>query len=134
MGAKITKLMAFGIIFSMLMIAIPSFAGEKSLTATWQQVLPSPNDLLAWALWYSEDQVTWMWHADIYYVQEQTEYVSEFAFTSPDDERKTWYFRMNAVDTSGNTSGWSNIASITIDFETPPAPINLKLTIKIISQ
>lgn len=132
---KIIKLIYFGIIFFMLMvISMPGFAGEKNLTATWQQVLPSPNDLLKWEIWYSEDETNWLKHADVFYVQEQTEYTSEFPFTSPDGERKTWYFRMNAWDTSDNVSDWSNVASVTIDFESPSGPTNFLLKIEVIPQ
>ena len=109
-------------------------AGTKTLTASWQQVLPEPNDLKGWELWYSQDQIGWEKWGDILYVEEHTEYTAEIPFASPSGQRVTWYFRMNSYDTSANYSGWSTIASKTIDFEAPQPPTEFKLTIEVISQ
>jgi hypothetical protein len=115
-------------------LAPASWAGSKDLTAIWQQTLPSPNDLEKWELEYSQDQVAWTKHSDILFVSEQTEYTCDVPFTSPDGQKVTWYFRLRAVDTSGNASDWSNVASCEIDFESPGEPTIFSVTIKVVSE
>jgi hypothetical protein len=62
----------------------PLSAGSQSLTAEWEQVLPDPNDLDKWGLWYSEDEVVWTHLTDIIYVAEQSTYTTDVVFESPD--------------------------------------------------
>lgn len=41
----------------------------------------------------------------------------------------TYYWRVRAVDTAGNNSGWSNEVSQSIDEDAPAAPTGLSVTI-----
>jgi hypothetical protein len=116
----------------LLLSSVIAYAGQKILTAQWEQTLPNPNDLQGWKLYYSTTQGgPYTLLKTIPFVSQQTTYTDEFQFTSPDGQRKQYFFVLTAIDTSGNESGYSNEASIWIDFEAPGVPVNLRITIKV---
>jgi hypothetical protein len=131
---RLFKILAIALCFCFAIgLSAPAIhAGEKTLEATWTQVLPDPNDLDKWGLWYSEDEVVWTLLTDIIYVAEQSTYTTDVVFESPDGQTKTWYFRMNSYDIAGNTEGWSNTASTTIDFDAPGEPQTFQVIIKVV--
>lgn len=113
-------------------------AGDKALSAVWEQVLPEPNDLDGWKLAWAvqTDPQTWepANQIDIDYLGGTTgEYTTDFTFTSPDGQRVTYVFRMLAYDIVGNKSNWAMAAEpVTIDFEAPGVPGNFSITIKVV--
>ena len=115
------------LICSLLMVMCV-FAGEKTLNFTWEQTITP--DFAGWNLYKSEvADGPYEFFATIDYVSEQSEYTSTQLVTVPDGETTTLYFILSAFDTSGNESDGSNEASITIDYQPPPIPITLTITV-----
>ncbi len=106
------------------------YAGTKTLTFAWNQTLPSPNDLRGWGLYQAPTAGgTYTKIMDILYVSPQTEYTTTTVITVTDNQVTTLYFVLDAVDTSGNRSPRSNEVFVTIDFQPPGAPIQLRVTV-----
>ena len=118
------------VVLALLLFASVCFAGTKTLTATWQQAIPTENDLAGWKLYkatvaggpYTLDRT-------IPYVSQQTTYTSSAPITVPDGQLTTLYFVLSAFDTSGNESGKSNEVQVQIDFLPPGNPFQLIITI-----
>lgn len=112
-----------------------SFAADKNLTFTWEQVI-SP-DFAGWRLYYKQgssgggnlSQYT-LFAPILYDGTELQEYESDVSFMSPDGQSVTYFFVLTAYDTSNNESGPSNEVSVTIDFEKPGVPVKFHVTIK----
>ena len=118
------------LVIGMILMAGSVMAGTKTATFTWQQTLPTPNDLGGWEIWVSDTPTgTYTLFATIPYVSAQTTYTSTQTVTVPDGSITTKWFKALAYDTSGNKSGFSNIISATIDFQSPGAPITFTITI-----
>jgi len=59
-----------------------------------------------------------------------TEYTASVTITAPDAQATTYYFVMDAIDTSGNRSARSDPPlSTTIDAQSPNTPTLLKIVI-----
>lgn len=125
--------MAMAMVFS---LSTNCFAGTKMLIFAWEQALPDPNDLDGWQLHYAaEEQGVYSQLGDLIpFLEEATEYNSDTIMTSPDGQRKQYFFKLRAVDDNGNKSGWSNIVSAFIDFESPDDPITFRVTVKIVPE
>lgn len=122
-------LMSIVVVFIVFSLA---WAGQKTLVAQWEQTLPSPNDLKEWRLYISTHSGgPYNLLRTIPFVSPQTTYTDEFQLSSPDGQRMQYFFVLTAVDTSGNESGYSNEASVWIDFEAPGVPANLRVVIKV---
>ena len=134
--------------FIMLVTSV-AFAGTESITFAWEKSIIEV-DLAKFELQYTvdnpsvedsvtpEEERTWEHLVDVPYVTDQTSPFTEQAvLTSPDGERVQYWFRISAVDTSGNASNW-NYGSATepncnawIDFEEPGATIEFTVTVNV---
>ena len=104
------------------------FAGSKTLQFTWEQTITS--DFAGWKIYKATQTGGPYEHLiDVAYVSEQSEYTATHPITALDGETTTFYFVLTAFDTSGNESGYSDEASIPIDFQAPPVPITLTITV-----
>jgi hypothetical protein len=56
---------------------------------------------------------------------------TNYTFLAPEGETTTKWFKVTAIDTSGNESLPSEAASVTIDNQAPPAPTGLRIEILI---
>ncbi len=111
-------------------LCIPVFAGNKDLNFTWNQTLPSPNDLQGWGLYQASTAGgAYTKIMDITYTVPQTSYTATKLITVPDGIISVLYFVIDAVDTSGNRSDKSNEVSASIDFQPPGIPISLTVTV-----
>jgi hypothetical protein len=120
----------FTILAMALLFAVPIFAANKTLNCSWNQTLPSPNDLAGWGLYQSSTSGgSYTKILDIQYVSQQTKYTATTAITVPDGATTTLYFALDAVDGSGNRSAKSNQVTVVIDFEAPGVPINFTITV-----
>lgn len=124
-------------VLMVLFTASLSFGGQKTINGTWEQVLPSPNDMKEWRLYKCPttgcQPVAANLFATIPFVSQQTTYTTTQVLTSPDNQRVQYFFVLVAIDTSGNVSGPSNEANIWIDFEKPSTPTNFQLTIQVVT-
>ncbi len=118
------------ILAMVFMLCLPVFGGNKNLNFTWNQTLPSPNDLQGWGLYQAS--VTggpYTKVMDIVYTAPATSYTATKLITVPDGSVTILYFVIDAVDTSGNRSAKSNEVSASIDFQPPGTPITLTVTV-----
>ena len=114
----------------MVFMASLVFGASKTLNATWQQTLPSPNDLAGWKLSKSATQGgPYVLEKTINYIAPQTTYSDTLPITVPDNAVTTLYFVLTAFDTSGNESGYSNEALVRIDFEKPSVPFTFTIIV-----
>lgn len=118
------------LIFVLILIPMLSIGAEKELTAAWRQVLPEPNDLSGWKLYKGTTSGgPYGLEKTINYVVEQSIYEDIFPVTVPDKQVTILYFVLTAFDINGNESGYSNEASIRIDFKPPDGPYELRFKI-----
>ena len=111
------------LVIAFMFLSFQAWSGEKTLQFEWDQVISS--DFAGWKLYMSETSGDYagVVPIDIPYTG-QTVYESTQTITSPDDETHTYYFVLTAYDDEvpSNESGYSNEASVTIDFEPPETP------------
>jgi len=122
-------------------------AGEKSLTITWEKTILEA-DLAGFELSYSSvggegtAEVSWApfpnaTASKIPFVAGKTAYTTTQTFTSPNGQSVKYWFRVCAYDKSGNRSVWcykdttGAPATTTIDFESPGAAVNFKVTVTV---
>ena len=102
-------------------------AGEKTLTATWNQTLST--DFAGWGLYQaSASGGPYTLIADIPFTSAQTKYTFSKAITIADGTETTLYFVMDAYDKSGNRSKYSIEKSVPVDFKPPDIPGDFTLT------
>lgn len=116
----------------LLMAAMPTCGGEKTLSFTWEQEISS--DFAGWQLFSSESSASYDVSnplANVVYAGTVlSEYEKDVVFESPDGASKTYYFVIRAYDESGNYSGFSNEVTSTIDFAAPGIPAAFGVEIK----
>jgi hypothetical protein len=116
-------------------MALPAFAGTKTLTFAWEQTLPSPNDLKEWRIYKATTPNVAVAPANLWatvtYVAPQTTYTSPQSLVSPDGQAITYYFVLTAVDAAGNESGKSNEVIQLIDFQGPGSPSKVTVTVTV---
>ena len=123
------KRIFFGILAVMLLATL-CFGGTKTLNFAWQQTLPDPNDMAGWKLYQAPvSGGPWTLIETITYTAPQAEYTASKVITVPDGSVTTLFFTVTAFDTSGNESGRSNEVSAKIDFQSPPLPVQFKVTV-----
>ena len=115
-------------IIGIIILCVCVFGAEKTLHFTWEQTITT--DFAGWKLYKSETAGgPYDYFTTIDYVEPQTEYTTTQVVTVPDGQTTTLYFVLTAFDDQGNESGYSGEASITLDFEAPPVPITLTITV-----
>ena len=121
-----------------LVITIPCFAGDKTLTFQWQYDDPVDQGVAKFRIYKSMASGVYDHDNDMLielpFTIEQTEYEVDGVLTSPDGQTVTWYFVATALDDQGNESGHSNEVSALIDFEGPGDIINFKVTLKVVPE
>lgn len=106
---------------------------DKTLTFMWEQELHP--DLAGWKL-YEVTQPTpggakvYTHLVDIPYTAPATTFQSNYTLQAPVGQTTTKLYVLTAFDTSGNQTEYSNEASVTVDFQPPPKPMNLRITIQ----
>ena len=109
-------------------------AAEKSLTFTWDQTLPEPNDLSHFTLYEYDSIGTLTGSAfTIPYVLDMSYSYLE-VITVADNQSTERCYDLTASDTNGNESEKSNRACVVIDFESPGIPTTFSITINITTQ
>lgn len=119
------------IVFSLFLFCNLSFAGEKTLTFSWDQNIT--DDFAGWTLYHSttDSSSGFSQFADITYTgQEATTYSSEQPIMSPDGAETTHWFYLTARDVNGNESEPSNVVDVTIDFASPESPFTFEVKVK----
>lgn len=122
-------------IFAVLMLfATTAMAADKTLDFTWDQVLPSPNDLSHFTLYEYDNAGNPT--GDTFHIPYITDmsYVHSEVITVPDDQSTELCYDITASDNSGNESGKSNRPCKVIDFESPADPTSLTITINVVPQ
>ena len=124
------KLLSFlPIACCLLLFFLPgASASEKKLTFHWDQEIS--EGFAGWKIFFSRSSgIDYQLFSALGYDPEVIDYTTEIMFPSPADARITWYFVFTAFDDAGNESGYSNEVNKVIDFDAPPAPYNLTVTI-----
>jgi len=124
-------------LLALLVIAFPAllFAGQKSLTATWEQDNATMEGVTGWDIFYStaplpDNCTSCTVLVNIPYIPGQTTYGSPpVFFGAPDGQETIFYFAVEAYDDSNNRSGISNVVSYVVDFEAPSRPFNFQVVI-----
>ena len=133
--AKLKMLIVLGALAALVM-AVPCFAGDKTITFGWEYVDPVGQGVAKFRIYKSMTPGIYNHTADMVveltYTTEQTEYEVDGVLISPDGQTVTWYFVATALDDQGNESGHSNEVSALIDFEWPGEIINFKVTLKVV--
>ena len=133
---------------SLLLVAVFALAGgnlctvcakDKELTLTWDQTLPSPNDMKGWNVYFSESKGgPYKLLGFVPFSSQKVEYswsidrLDQLGFTKKDK----LYFVLASVDTEGNVSEFSGEASAQVDFaptgdtNAPPVPTSVSISKK----
>ena len=122
----------FFVLVLCFVFVVPAVAQTKQvdLTFEWDQVISA--DFYGWKLWYSATSggpYTQLGSDILYTPPPASPYTSSEMLIAPDQAETTFYFVVNAWDTSGNPSGDSNEVSYTADFLGPSIPVQLNVTI-----
>ena len=121
-----------------LVISVPCFAGDKTITFGWGYVDPVGQGVDKFRIYKSMTSGIYDHDADMLveltYTTEQTEYEVDGVLISPDGQTVTWYFVATALDGQGNESMHSNEVLSLIDFERPGDIINFKATLKVVPE
>lgn len=124
----------------LFVVVTPGYAGVKGLSFAFQKPVLEP-DLDKFVMEMSttggSPGDTWTHWVDIAYVIGQTDYTQTEPLTSPDGQSVQYWFRIKAMDESGNSSTWcygddeGNPCTITIDFEAPGTLFTLTVTVTV---
>lgn len=121
-----------------LVMAMPCFAGDKTITFGWEYVDPVGQGVDKFRIYKSMTSGVYDHDTDMLvelpFTTEQTEYEVDGVLASPDGQTVTWYFVATALDGQGNESMHSNEVSALIDFEGPGDIINFKVTLKVVPE
>jgi hypothetical protein len=128
MSSYIMKKILF-VVLAVLMLSTFSYAKDKGVVLTWTQVLPTPNDLKGWMIYYSEvsgGPYKELAFVEFRGVQAVYSYESGRAVGKMGNKKGTMYFVIKSVDNEGNLSAASSQTSTQVDGEktndvTPPA-------------
>ncbi|MEI7425291.1 MAG: hypothetical protein WCK10_04225 [Candidatus Staskawiczbacteria bacterium] len=125
------RLLVILFITCMIIFSVSSAnAGSKTLTFAWEQVLPSPNNLVGWKLYIANTAGgTATLLATIPFVSVAASYTTTQTITVPDGVITTRYFKILAYNSTGLESDFSNEISTTINLTVPGIPTNLRITI-----
>lgn len=142
----------------LLCVSSVAFAGEKQITFAWEKTVieldlakfefkyttvapPTAwtNDPATWINDSRDDVNDWVDLAEVAYDDSgDTSYTTDVQFASPDGQTVQYWFKINAVDDSGNKSSWCYgtvggvMASAEIDFDGPDIPVNFTLTVDVV--
>lgn len=118
-----------------ILLASFAYAKDKGVTVTWQQILPTPNDMGGWVIRYGNVPGGPYPYADtVPFVNEQTIYSYEIKVKLK--KRENWYFIVYSFDQEGNYSAPSPQVAIEInpggseDTTPPGVPSNPNVTVK----
>jgi len=135
--AKIKMLIVLAALAALVM-AVPCFAGDKTITFAWEYVDPVGQGVDKFRIYKSMTSGVYDHDMDILvelpFTAEQTEYEVDGVLTSPDGQAVTWHFVATALDGQGNESGHSNEVSALIDFEGPAGVINFKAILNVVPE
>ena len=104
-----------------LVLVLPTWAKDKEVILTWTQVLPVPNDLKGWTIYWSETpggphkELTFVQFAG---VQETYRYEGGKVVGKVGKKKAKVYFVLRAVDAEGNVSPLS--PEVTVQMDTTP--------------
>ena len=123
------------LIILFILMPVIAFAGQKSLTATWEQDNATMEGVAGWDIFYStaplpDNCTSCTVLVNIPYIDGQTTYGSPpVYFGAPDGAETTFYFAAEAYDQDNNRSGISNVVSYVVDFEAPSRPFDFQVVI-----
>lgn len=106
---------------------------EKVLAFAWEQELAP--DFGGWYLYEvgqgdGTSPKTYTKAATVPFVQAQDTYTTQYTIQAPAGATTVKTYVLTAFDTSGNESAFSNEATVSIDFQAPAVPINLRITVQ----
>jgi len=122
---------ALFVVLAIICLSVPSYAGDKVITATWEQQVEDLPQLLKWTLHYGTTKGgPYTNLIDIAYDGTNGPFFTDEVIVVPDNAETTYYFMMTAWDKSGNESVPSDELSLDFDFLPPGAPFSIKITVK----
>ena len=119
--------------FVSIALASTSFAGTKTLTFMWEQVIST--DFAGWKLYGSTSPNVQAIPGNLkatipYSGTPSTTYTSAQPITVPDNAETRMYFVLTAFDHSNQESGVSNEVNALLDFLAPAIPQKLNVTVQ----
>lgn len=128
---KKTALWAALVLMTLVLVA-PVAAQNRNvnLTFAWEQTITA--DFHGWKLWYSTTSggpYQQFGTEIVYDGSPAPEYTATEVLTAPDGAETTFYFVINAWDSSGNYSADSNEVSYRADFLPPGIPVKFTVTV-----
>lgn len=126
---KIFKLL---LIVSFMIWPLIALAGEKTIELEWEHPDPVAQRVVEFTIYHSltaGGPYTPLF--DVTFSGSQETYSGEGTLQSPDGEETMHYFVATATDDQNNESGYSNEASVEIDFLNPDNPVTLRAIVKV---
>ncbi|MHA1470887.1 MAG: hypothetical protein ACTSSP_10060, partial [Candidatus Asgardarchaeia archaeon] len=104
---------------------------QRTLHFTWDQELPIPNDISYFTLYEYDGYGNLTGNTFNIPYETDMSYEHDEVITVPDNQSTELCYDLTASDTTGHESGKSNRPCVTVDFEPPPVPGSLTITIQV---